>query len=78
MCVKIIIQTLNLCGNDYSHLGVGNVHLFIKQPAKISKDCDWSRNWTNSDEVKYVRKRKEEELTSIKTKKLRICDPNIL
>ena len=46
---------------------IPNNNLFMKQPAKISVDCDWSRNWTNNDEVQYARKRKGEELTSIKT-----------
>ena len=55
---------------------IPNNNLFMKQPAKISADCDWS-NLTNSEEVRYVRKRKGEELTSTKTKKLRICGLNI-
>ena len=50
-----------------------NSSLVKKQPAKISADCNWSKKWTNGDRIGCGRKRKGENLTSTKTKKLRLC-----
>ena len=50
-----------------------NSSLVKKQPAKISTDCNWSGKWTNGGRIGWGRKRKGENLTSTKTKKLRLC-----
>ena len=50
-----------------------NSSLVKKQPAKISMDCNWSGKWTNGGRIGWGRKRKGENLTRTKTKKLRLC-----